>query len=135
MKHIIRFFTLSTLLISCHQQTISLADYPKELIIRWEELLLQQEQNYFGYVFSYHCPYCEKIKMIIFEYILYGECLLYLIEFDSSIPRESEKNNFYSTNNIFDLTIVGTPTLFVVENKEAKNRITGATDIKNFIAE
>ncbi|HML99796.1 MAG TPA: hypothetical protein PKC96_00465 [Bacilli bacterium] len=99
------------------------------------DLLLQQELNYYGYIFSYTCPYCEQIKNHILEYILDGKNSLFLIEFDPSIPRESGISIFYPANNIFDLKIIGTPTLFVIENKEAKKRITGAANIKDFIVE
>ena len=123
------------LLIGCRRATksseITSYEYSdfSERFIEWTNLLSLEDEKYYGYVFSYTCGHCVEIKQDILSAIKEMNWNIYLIEFTYEIPILASDSEYRGITNIDDLGIVGTPTLFYIENKTVIERYTGSREI------
>lgn len=113
---------------------LSLPDEYKEIKkINWPNIFEQEQSDYFAYVYSDTCYYCNKIKNQIIEFSQKFESF-YFVEFNDQIPIKSEYKNNIGKSTIDELFIQGTPTLFVIQNKVIENCLCGYNEIANYIS-
>ncbi len=96
--------------------------------ILWMELLNQEEDFYYSYVYSPRCGHCNDIKQDVIEFALNHESF-YFIEFTSDILITDNPSTTIGETDIEKVAIVGTPTLFEIYNKQIKANIAGSKNI------
>lgn len=139
MKKILPMF-LIPLLLGCtktkrtsNDETSSIAifDYSDvaHLTIEWNKILNQEEQNYFAYIYSNQCGHCKEIKQDVINYALNGEKKIYFIAYTKEIPIITNAMNNIGVDNYEQLGIIGTPTLFEINEGIVAECYTGSSSI------
>lgn len=101
--------------------------------INWVNLLEQSEEDYYAYIYSETCYYCKKIKEEIEEFSKVKKT--YYVLFNEDVPISSERGDLIGVDDISSLYILGTPTLFHIEDKKVKNCFIGFNEIQAYIKE
>lgn len=111
--------------------TIKNHDYSgvENLFIEWTEMLNQNKNNYYVYIFSRTCGHCREIKNDVIEYALLDEGSLFFIEYQDSIPKVSFKEEVIGVSNIDKMGIVGVPSLFEIHDQKIVNYYLGTKEI------
>lgn len=100
-------------------------------LIQWEDLLKQNCDDYYGYVYSLTCHYCNEIKPQVYSFCLRNN--VFFVEYQIDVvPLKSEAIDFKGIDKIEDLFILGTPTLFHVQNQKISDCFIGANQITKF---
>ena len=99
----------------------------------WKDLLSQQEENYYAYIYSETCGYCKKIEPEIKSFAL--KHVVYFVLFSEGIPIKPEREDFTNVDDINSLFILGTPTLFKISSKKVDNCYIGFYEIQGHIKE
>lgn len=99
------------------------------LTIEWKEILNQEEERYFGYVYSSQCGHCKEIKQDVIKAALNGEKKIYFITYTKEIPIITNAINNIGVDDYEKLGIIGTPSLFEIENRIVMDCYTGSKAI------
>ena len=99
------------------------------LTIGWSEILNQQEERYFVYVYSTQCGHCKEIKQDVIKEALSGNKKIYFIAYTKDIPIITNALNNIGVDNYEKLGIIGTPTLFEIDNRIVVDCYTGSEAI------
>ena len=100
----------------------------KHLRICWDEILSQTQDSYYAYVYSETCGHCNEIKQEVITYALSHEAFFF-ISYSSHIPIIDDPLITIDKSEVSDLGIVGTPTLFVINEHRVKENIVGKNSI------
>ena len=134
MKRIL-FIVSMLLLSSCHETELPneerVYDYKdvQDRFIEWKDVLAQEKENYFAYVFSYSCGHCKGIKQDILKKTIIDWWDIYYVEYTSDIPIVDSSTPYVGITNYEEVGIIGTPTLFEITNNVVSNRFTGSKEI------
>ena len=107
-------------------------DYPLEKIISWDSIL-SLEGEYFVYIFSYRCFYCNQIKDLILTYNEVSSFTFYFVEFVDEIPIKREIEDTIGLKEISEVFIKGVPSLLEVKNGEIIGNYAGSKEIADKI--
>ena len=107
-------------------------NYPLDRFINWDDIL-SFEGDYFVYVFSYRCFYCNQIKDLILTYYELSFFEFYFVEFVEEIPIDREIEKTIGVKDIDEVCIKGVPTLLEVKNKEIVGNYAGPKEIGDVI--
>ena len=99
------------------------------LMIEWSDILNQEEERYFGYIYSSQCGHCREIKQDVIKAALKGEKKIYFINYTKDIPIITNASNNIGVDDYEKLGIIGTPTLFEIENRIVMDCYTGSEAI------
>ena len=99
----------------------------------WNEMLNQEENEYYAYIYSETCGFCCKAETYIEK--LNEEFLVYYVLFSESIPIKSERENLQGVDDINSLFILGTPTLFKIVHKKVEKCYVGLNEIQDHVKE
>ena len=99
------------------------------LMIEWSDILNQEEEQYFGYVYSNQCGHCREIKQDVIKAALKGEKKIYFINYTKDIPIITNASNNIGVDDYEKLGISGTPTLFEIEKRIVIDCYTGSEAI------
>lgn len=102
-------------------------------IIEFSSCFAVNEQDYYVYIFSPFCGHCRKIKNSIIEFALKNIYPTYFIYYTEEIEVTSDVSFTIGANSIFELAILGVPTLIYIEEKVVKSNIAGADKILKII--
>ena len=134
MKRIL-FIVSILLLSSCHETELPneerVYDYKdvQDRFIEWKDVLAQEKENYFAYVFSYSCGHCKDIKQDILKKTIIDGWDIYYVEYTSEILIVDSNAPYIGVTNYQELGIIGTPTLFEISSGTVKDRFTGSKEI------
>ena len=134
MKRIL-FIVSILLLSSCHETELTneerVYDYKdvQDRFIEWKDVLAQEKENYFAYVFSYSCGHCKDIKQDILKKTIIDGWDIYYVEYTSDILIVDSNAPYIGVTNYEELGIIGTPTLFEISIGAVKDRFTGSKEI------
>jgi len=92
-------------------------EYPKSFIL-WDQLLSQNNDEYFAYVFSYDCFYCKEVKSEIISFYDLGIYPIYFIEYNNKVPIEHNTLLTIGEKDINNVFIRGTPSLLFIKKGE-----------------
>ncbi len=99
------------------------------LTIEWKEILNQEEKRYFGYVYSSQCGHCKEIKQDVIKTALNSDKKIYFINYTKDIPIITNASNNIGVDDYEKLGIIGTPSLFEIENNIVMDCHTGSEAI------
>ena len=100
---------------------------------QWNEMLNQEENEYYTYIYSETCGFCRKAETYIKK--LNEAFLVYYVLFSESIPIKSERENLEGVDDINSLFIIGTPTLFKIVHKKVEKCYVGLNEIQDHVKE
>ena len=99
----------------------------------WNEMLNQEENEYYTYIYSETCGFCRKAETYIEK--LNKVSFIYYVLFTESIPIKSERENLEGVDDINSLFILGTPTLFKIVDKKVEKCYVGLNEIQDHVKE
>ena len=136
MKQILLSSVMCLLLCSCQKAKnidAKTYDYEDEEVTRyaidWEGVFLQSEKDYFVYVYSKTCGYCNEIKQKVLSKVVEENPKIYLVEYSEKVPIITDSKSIIGKQNIEEIGIVGTPSLFEIYNYVLVDNIVGGKAI------
>ena len=134
MKRVMIVFVLGLVMCSCSNKAdIKEKVYDYDLIeerkVSWNNLFSIADNDYFGYIYSETCGHCKEVKPSMIEATLNGEINVYYIEYDQSIPIVDSYATNIGKGSVDEIGIIGTPTLFHIQNHIITEQFAGAKDI------
>ena len=132
------FFTLliSVPIVSCSmkkEERVFEYDDFSHLKISWNELLIQEKNSYFVYIYSEYCSHCNHIKQDVLNFVFNHQDMFYLIQYVDKIPIGFEVENTIGKSCLNDIFIKGTPTLLSVSQNTVMMNIAGERLITQYI--
>ena len=100
-----------------------------DLKLCWNDVLTVQSDNYYAYIYSETCGHCNEIKQEVISYALSNFGQLYFIPFNKEISIITDRNSVLEKDDVNDLGIVGTPTMFLIINHVVKENYVGKKEI------
>ena len=98
------------------------------LSIQWEDLFQVNIDDYYAYIYSESCGHCREIKQdVISKALQHG--FIYFIPFSSDIPIVQDSSFVIGKNDIESIGIIGTPTLFHIQDHMITEQYIGSHDI------
>ena len=125
---------LALLMVGCTKKNEKVEDKEYDysdinhLKICWDEILSQIQVSYFVYIYSETCGHCKEIKQQVIDYALNHDGF-YFVSYNNRIPIIDDESFVVGKSNINELGIVGTPTLFLIEEHIVKENIVGKNNI------
>ena len=107
-------------------------DYP-ESFIKWNDLLSFDHENYFIYVFSYDCYYCNQLKRKVVCFYEFSRFPVYFCEYSKNIPIGHDIENTVGADKIENVFIQGTPTLILINKKTVAFNVAGKAEVSEMI--
>lgn len=101
--------------------------------IEWGDILEQKDEEYFAYIYSETCYYCNIIKPKICHFCGEIDEKMYFIKFDESIPIGANFDDVIGADSLEKLFIKGTPTLFLINKRKVKEAYCGYDEIADYI--
>ena len=101
----------------------------EHLHIEWNDVLSQEANNYFVYVYSLTCGHCKEVKPYILKSALETSDIYYFVIYTKDIPIISNAEQNIGVTNYEELGIIGTPTLFEIESGMVSACYTGSSAI------
>lgn len=144
MKRALLLMMFSMLFMGCSRSTkqISIStseevaqyDYDaiKEKAIIWNDLFIVEKETYCTYIYSKTCAHCNEIKQDIISYGLSHDNF-YFVEYNKNIPISENIDDTIGKNNVEEISILGTPTLLVIEKGILIKNIAGGKAILDAI--
>ena len=99
------------------------------MIIEWSDILSQEDERYYAYIYSTQCGHCKEIKQAVINIALNSDKKIYFITYTKDIPIITNASNNIGVDNYENLGIIGTPTLFEIEHKVVLDCYTGSEAI------
>lgn len=138
------FFFIFIFLCSCSSNEEVSTDKNKQIVygyddvmnyqILFDDIFSQNENLYFVYIYSKTCGHCNQIKNDILKYRLEENKPLYFLEYNESIPISDDVSSTINSKSIFDVCILGTPTLLTIYEKTLVSNVAGTNKILKEIA-
>lgn len=139
MRRFFKVLPLLALVVGCspnNKNTSIISEESFDLVmasmsIEWKDILCQNCNDYYVYVYSLTCHYCNSIKSEVYSFCLRNA--VFFVEYQQGVvPLGSEMKDFNGIANTDDLYILGTPTLFHIKEKIVNNCYIGANQISVF---
>ena len=138
MRKLLLLLSIPTL-IGCGQKTkvdIPLVEYDYDLIetkINWNDVFLQEEDEYKVYFFSRTCYHCNQIKQDFLKYYFSYVEKVYVVEANEDTVY-GNMSDLVGIDSIDDFYIFGTPFLINVKNWSINYYYFGSNAIKEYIS-
>ena len=110
----------------------------KENEILWDDCLSQKESDYLVFVYSETCSHCHEIMGDVTSFAQSNILKTYFVNKSNSsniIPICAIDEVMVNVDQITDLAIAGTPTMFEVEEGQMTSNIFGADSCLTFLNE
>ena len=104
-------------------------DDVSHLMIEWNHIFDQVEEDYMTYFYSETCGHCKQIKQQVIDYALNGMNKIYFVKFTDEIPIITDRDSVIGKESTTELGIVGTPSIFVISSHIIVDYIVGSTAI------
>ena len=100
----------------------------KHLTIDWGGIFQIERNDYYTYIYSETCSHCREIKQDVISKALVTENIFF-IPFTKEIPIISDREAVIGKSDFESLGIIGTPTLFRIQNHMISEHHIGSHDI------
>lgn len=107
-------------------------NYPDNFI-RWEDILIQKNNMYFVYVFSYDCYFCKQTKTKVINFYNNGELDVFFVEYTKQIPINNDTSKTIGVSSIKNIFIRGTPSLILINNGNVAINVGGKSEVEEII--
>ena len=101
----------------------------EHLSIEWDQVLSQEEDNYYVYIYSKTCGHCREIKNEVIGYALAKKEKMYFIEYSEVVPKITQKEEVLGATDITYCGVIGVPSLFEIKEHKIINYYLGAKEI------
>ena len=103
--------------------------------ITWNDLLSQEENHYFVFIYSETCAHCHDIQDEIVGYANEDITKTYFIDSKNSghVPVVKDIESTIGATEISDVGILGTPTLFEILHYAVYANVAGKDNILSFL--
>ena len=98
------------------------------LTIKWKDIFHIERDDYYTYIYSETCGHCREIKQTVISKALETENIFF-IQFTKDIPIINDREAVIGKNDFESLGIIGTPTLFHIQNHVISEHYVGSHDI------
>lgn len=98
--------------------------------IEYETILLQAPSSYDVYLYSLRCGHCNEIKNEVLSYLSSTQ-FYFLVDYGAYLDNKKDDNEDKNDG----LTIIGTPTLLKISNREVIYSLVGKSEIIKHIRE
>lgn len=98
--------------------------------IEYETILLQAPSSYDVYLYSLRCGHCNEIKNEVLSYLSSTQ-FYFLVDYGAYLDNKKDDNEDKNDG----LTIIGTPTLLKISNREVIYSLVGKSEIIKYIRE
>ena len=134
MRHSLLLLVFPLLMCSCSNKSeikeiVYSYDMVREKHIEWNNLFSVNDNDYFVYIYSNSCGHCNEIKKDVIEACLNGKLDLYFVAYTNDIPIIDDSESVIGKNEIDDMGIIGTPTLFHINDFAITEQFIGAKSI------
>lgn len=127
-------FLMCTLLCGCTPMTNSI-DYEYDDVldkhIQFGDIFTM-ENDYFIYIYMIRCYHCNLIKNQMIEYSMKYDNF-YFLECPDEISISNDVSHTIGIKTLSELSINGTPTLLMIEDKMLVLNISGSVKILNYL--
>ena len=97
-------------------------------LINWDDIFLQNIDNYYVYIYSQTCSHCQQLKnWIISEALKRGD--IFFVKGSMKDSLSSDVSNTIGATSIDNLSIEGYPTLLRIEEKTLVKNVAGNSKI------
>ena len=103
-------------------------DDVKDFEIQWENILLN-EGDYYAYIYSKTCMHCIEIKEEVLEARLLHNINIYYILYNKDIDIVEDRALLIGIDDVKQLGILGTPSLFEINEHQTLNYFAGKNEI------
>ena len=97
--------------------------------IEWSEIFNFPLDSYYIYIYSPTCGHCKDIKEYVLQFAYLNIESFYFVTYSSEITAITNVESIIGKDDYQDVGIVGTPTLFLIENHILSNVFTGSKEI------
>ena len=107
-------------------------DYPPSFI-EWNDLFNKDSDDYYIYVFSYDCYYCNQLKRKMICFYDQSRFPVYFCEYKKDSPINHNTEITVGESDINNVFIRGTPTLIYVKEKKIAFNVAGKAEVSEMI--
>ncbi len=100
-----------------------------DYMICWDNIFAIKSEHYFVYIYSTTCGHCNEIKQDVISYSFNNPNTLYFVSFNKRIPIINDRFSPIGKTTIDDLGIVGTPSMFLINNHVVTENYVGKKEI------
>ncbi len=104
-------------------------DMVSDYHISFQDILSQEDDEYFAYIYSKSCRHCMNIKNEVIEFALGGHYPLYFVTYSNEIKVTRDIDSTIGAKDVNDIAILGTPTLLQIENASLIMNVAGEEDV------
>ena len=97
--------------------------------IEWSEIFNFPTDSYYVYIYSPTCGHCKDIKEYVLQFAYLNKDGFYFVTYSSEITVITNVESIIGKDDYQDVGIVGTPTLFLIQNHILSNVFTGSKEI------
>ncbi len=132
-KLFLYLFTLA--LLGCQKVTTSSEKLSLDYLdfednhIEWTEIFNFPMDSYYVYIYSPTCGHCKDIKEYVLQFAYLHKDGFYFVTYSSEITVITNVESVIGKDNYQDVGIVGTPTLFLIQNHILSDVFTGSKEI------
>ena len=98
------------------------------ITINWSDILKQNKETYYVYIYSLTCTHCQELK----NYII-GEALkrddIYFVKGSNKDVIKTEVSDTIGATEVKDIAILGYPTMLKIKNKTLVQNVAGNSKI------
>ena len=96
--------------------------------------ILSLDGKYFTYIYSPTCMHCHEIKEDMIEARLINNINIYYIKYNKDIEIVDDRDKLTGVDDVANLAILGTPSMFEIEEHKTKKYYAGKTEILNALS-
>lgn len=104
----------------------------EDMYINWSDILVQNNNTYYVYIYSTTCNHCKELKNWIIEKALErGD--IYFLKGSNEIEIKTDVSQTIGATNVKDIAILGYPTLLKIDNKTLVKNVAGNSQILSLL--
>ena len=130
------FLLLFIPILSCsneqNQKPVELK-YPEDSILTWNQAFTIKDSDYYLYFYSETCGHCIRLKQEVLTFYYKGNFNCYFVNCTNYGVFKEDSSKIIGIHNIYDLYIIGTPTILRIEKSTVSEYYGGEEAIRNLM--
>ncbi|MBQ0008887.1 MAG: hypothetical protein KBS97_01225 [Firmicutes bacterium] len=96
--------------------------------INWSDILLQNKDTYYVYIYSLTCTHCQELKNYIIDEALKRDDIFFVKGSNKDVIKTDVSNTIGATE-VKDIAILGYPSMLKISNKTLVQNVAGNSKI------
>lgn len=96
--------------------------------INWADILLQNKEAYYVYIYSLMCTHCQELKNYIIDEALKRDDIFFVKGSNKDVIK-TEVSNTIGATDVKDIAILGYPSMLKISNKTLVQNLAGNSKI------